>query len=156
MLKLHTPIDHFLTSVYHKPTFTSLYTNFNSFISLSYKKSLILSLWHCSFSLCSNYENFHKELDTFKKIFKPNGYYTHFLISVFAYFWIKFLFTSHCFTMFLKNGWYFCCPFTGTHSLQICTQILSLCHVWGSNDSPFTHTSLGPFWNFFFYWQKTS
>ena len=57
----------FSTSVYHKPTFTGLFTNFDSFIPLSYKRSLILFLLHRFFNLCSNHENFHKELDKFKK-----------------------------------------------------------------------------------------
>ena len=41
----------FSTSVYHKPTFTGLFTNFDSFIPLSYRRSLILSLLHRFFNL---------------------------------------------------------------------------------------------------------
>ena len=68
----------FSASVYHKPTFTGLFTNFDSFIPHSCKRSLILSLLHHFSKLCSNCKNFHKELNTFKKKFELNGYPTHF------------------------------------------------------------------------------
>ena len=93
----------FSTSVYHKPTFTGLFTNFDSFIPFSYKRSLILSLLHRFFNLCSNYENFHKELDTFKIIFKLNGYPTHFFDKCACLFLDEVLFQGHCLTMSHKS-----------------------------------------------------
>ena len=78
------------TSVYHKPSFTGLFTNFHSFIPFSFKKGLVLSLLDCFLNICSNYENFHKELETFKKIFRFNGYPTHFFDSCISVFQIKF------------------------------------------------------------------
>ena len=52
----------FTTSVYRKPTFTGLFTNFQSFIPLTYKRSLVSCLLHRIFNLCSSYENFHAHL----------------------------------------------------------------------------------------------
>ena len=37
----------FSTSVYRKPTFTGLFTNFHSFVPLAYKRSLVCCLLHC-------------------------------------------------------------------------------------------------------------
>ena len=42
----------FTTSVYRKPTFTGLFTNFHSFIPLNYKRSLVSCLLHRAFNLC--------------------------------------------------------------------------------------------------------
>ena len=65
---------HFSTSVFHKPTSTGLFTNFNSFIPMTYKKGLLLSLISRYFSICSSYQSFHCELQNLKQIFSRNGY----------------------------------------------------------------------------------
>ena len=39
-----------------------------------YKRGLIETLLHRSFRLCSNYENFHREIETLKSILKHNSY----------------------------------------------------------------------------------
>ena len=59
----------FSTSVYRKPTFTGLFTNFHSFIPLAYKRSLVSCLLHRIFNLCSTYENFHVQLEVVWKLF---------------------------------------------------------------------------------------
>ena len=56
---------HFETSVYRKPTFTGLFTNFHSFIPIQYKRSLVSSLVHRVFNLCSDYESFHGQLELY-------------------------------------------------------------------------------------------
>ena len=63
----------FSTSVFHKPNSTGLFTNFNSFIPMTYKKGLLLSLISRYFNICSSY---HGELQNFKQIFSLNGYPT--------------------------------------------------------------------------------
>ena len=67
----------FSTSVYRKPTFTGLFTNFHSFIPLAYKRSLVSCLLHRIFNLCSNYENFHAQLEVVRKLFNLNGFPSH-------------------------------------------------------------------------------
>ena len=63
-----------MTSIYRKPTFTGVFTNFESFIPDIYKRGLIETLLHRSFRLCSNYENFPREIETLKSILKRNSY----------------------------------------------------------------------------------
>ena len=68
--------DHkkFMTSVYRKPTFSGVFTNFGSSIPKSYKYNLLFTLLHRTFKLCSNFERFHQEIDKLKTIFENNGY----------------------------------------------------------------------------------
>ena len=67
----------FATSVYHKPTFTGLFTNFNSYNPLAYKQNLVSCLIHRVFNLCSSYENFHTQLEVVRKLFNSNGFPSH-------------------------------------------------------------------------------
>ena len=66
----------FSTSVYRKPTFTGLFTNFHSFITLTYKRCLVSCLVHRIFNLCSSYENFHTQLEVVN-LLKLNGFSSH-------------------------------------------------------------------------------
>ena len=64
----------FETSVYRKSTFSGVFTNFKSFIPMTYKIGLLeTTLFHC-FSICSSYEKFHEEIVKLKEIFKQNSY----------------------------------------------------------------------------------
>ena len=69
----------FLTSVYSKPTFSGIFTKFESFIPEMHKRVLIETLLHRSFRLCSSYKNFHREIETLKSIFKHNNYPQNFV-----------------------------------------------------------------------------
>ena len=62
-----------VTSVFHKATFSGVFTNFKSFIPVAYK------FVHCSFSICSSYEKFHEEIMLLKDIFKKNEYLQFFI-----------------------------------------------------------------------------
>ena len=63
-----------MSSVYRKPTFSGVFTNFGSFIPKSYKYNLLFTLLHKVFKLCSNFERFHQEIDKLKTKFENNGY----------------------------------------------------------------------------------
>ena len=67
----------FSISVYRKPTFTGLFTNFHSFVPLVYERSLVCCLLHRFFHLCSSYKNFHAQLDVDRKLFNLNAFPTH-------------------------------------------------------------------------------
>ena len=67
-------IDRFVTSVYRKPTFSGVYTNYDSYIPQVYKAGLLYTLIHRSFSICSSWESFHKEVDRIKLFMQKNGY----------------------------------------------------------------------------------
>ena len=55
-IKIVRENNKFTTSVYRKPTFSGVFTNFESFIPNSYKYALIFTLLHRAFKLCSNFE----------------------------------------------------------------------------------------------------
>ena len=119
-------IDGFSTSVYRKPTFTGLFTNFDSFIPLSFKRGLIYSLLNRYFRICSSYHIFHSEVLKLKEFFVNNGY----PVALF----------DRCLSIFLdkifsppinnitvpKRVVYFHLPFTSAHSLQIQTKLIKL------------------------------
>ena len=71
--------DRFSTSLYRKPTFSGLYTNFNSFISENYKKGLIYCLLFRLFTLTVDWKKFHEEVQFLREIFRRNQYPEHFI-----------------------------------------------------------------------------
>ena len=69
----------FVTSATPKPTFSSVFANFESFIPDMHKRGLIETLLRRILRLCSNYENFRREIKTLRSIFKHNNYPQHFV-----------------------------------------------------------------------------
>ena len=65
--------DGFQRSVYRKPTFTGLYTRWDSFAPTSQKINLIRSLAVRAFKICSP-STLDKELANLKDLFNKNGY----------------------------------------------------------------------------------
>ena len=104
-----------------------LFTNFHSLVPLAYKRSLVCCWLHRIFHPCSSYGNFHAQLEVIRKLFNLNSFPTqvfnqlvrHFLNNVFEP--IPPLFTVP------KKIVYFYLLFTGSHSLQIRTQITRPC-----------------------------
>ena len=66
--------DSFSSSLYRKPTFSGLYTNFFSFIPLEYKRGLLLTLLFRGFSMCTDWDKFHDELTFLKTIMGKNEF----------------------------------------------------------------------------------
>jgi len=73
-VKITRENNHFSTSVYRKPTFSGVYTNFNSFIPNEYKCGLINTLLFRGFNICSSYEKFHQEVVILKEFLKLNSF----------------------------------------------------------------------------------
>ena len=73
-IKVNRENNKFVTSVYRNHTFSGVFTNFERFLPDIYKRGLIEILLHRSFRLCSNYEKFHREIETVKLILKRNSY----------------------------------------------------------------------------------
>ena len=70
---MHKEDTGFMTSVYRKPTFTGLYTRFDSFSARKQKLSLIKCLIDRTYKISS--EKFlQSDLDKLKSIFLSNGY----------------------------------------------------------------------------------
>ena len=53
-IKISRVNNKFATSVYHKPTFSGVFTNFESFIADMHKRGLLEILLHRCFRLCSS------------------------------------------------------------------------------------------------------
>ena len=62
----------FKASVYHKPTFSGVYSNFNIFIYDQHKIGLIFTLLLRTFSIVSDFSRFHTEDSHLKDILRKN------------------------------------------------------------------------------------
>ena len=78
-VKITRENDKFTTTVYRKPTFSGVFTNFESFIPTYMKRGLIFSLLYRSFSICSDFQKFHLEIEKLKKTLQKNQYPLKFL-----------------------------------------------------------------------------
>ena len=67
----------FTTAVYHKPTFSGVYSNFNSFIADEYNHGLIFTLIFRIFSIVSDFSKFHEEVNYLKDMLKINSFPTN-------------------------------------------------------------------------------
>ena len=70
---------HFTTSIYRKPTFTTLSTNFFSAIPYNFKINSIKTLLHRAYHLCSNWSDFHSEIEYLANFFRLNSFPDHLL-----------------------------------------------------------------------------
>ena len=59
----------FTTSVYRKPTFSGVYTHFDSFLRSTYKFSTVYTLAYRCFRICSSCTKLHNELVCLKETF---------------------------------------------------------------------------------------
>ena len=62
------------TSVYHKPTYTGLLLNFDSFTPLLYKKGLVRTLVDRTYKITNTWEKFHLDIENLKHYFLKNSY----------------------------------------------------------------------------------
>ena len=113
----------FITSVYRKPTFSGVFTNFNSFVHFSYKRSLVQTLLHRCYSLCSNVELFHHEVSLLRNILKNNGYPKHFVEFCIKIFNDKINSTKSIVYTVPKKDILFVIPYLGKNSLQLRTRL---------------------------------
>ena len=112
-----------MTSVYHKPTFSGIFTNFESFIPDKYKLELIWFLLHRSFRLCSHYENFHQEIETLKSIWKHNSYPHNFVNHCIKKFLNKLFLQIDFIIMVPKKKLICILPYLGKTSLNLRTRL---------------------------------
>ena len=73
----------FVTSVYRKPTFSSVYTHFDSFLPEVYKVGMTYTLAYRCFKIYSDWVKFHEELNFSKQVFLKNGYPLSFIDKCF-------------------------------------------------------------------------
>ena len=73
--------ESFFTSVCRKPTFSGVFTNYESFIPTYQKRGLLHTSLHRSFSICCDFKTFHFEIDHLKTILIKNNYPLNFIDS---------------------------------------------------------------------------
>ena len=76
----------FTTTIYRKPTFSGVYSNFESFLPSVYKFGKVYTLVYRCFRICSNWTQFHTELIFLKGIFQKNCYPKNFIYKCFKKF----------------------------------------------------------------------
>ena len=116
----------FKTSVYRKPTFSGVFTNFTSFVHISYKHSLIQTLLHRCYALCSDIELFHHEVSLLKNIFKCNGYPKNFVDFCINKFYDKLNSDKTLIYTVPRKEVLFVIPYLGKISLQLRTRLEAL------------------------------
>ena len=72
-VKIEKSSNEFLTSVYREPTFTGLYTNWNSFEPTKRKPNRVGTLVHDALKICSK-SKLQEELNQIRSILQQNGY----------------------------------------------------------------------------------
>ena len=78
-VNVYRGIDTFTTTIHRKVTFSGVFTNFNAFLPIAYKKSLVSTLLHRAYMINSTFSSLHVEVENLKKILKHNGYPKNFL-----------------------------------------------------------------------------
>ena len=116
----------FKTSVYRKPTFSGLYSNFMSFMPILYKKGLIKTLFYRAFMLCCDWNRFHKEVSFLKDTFRKNKFPVSIFEMILGEFLNKvFIKKRDVFTV-PKKEIFMSLPFLGPDSFHIKKRILTL------------------------------
>ena len=79
----------FTTTIHQKPTFSGVYSNFESFLPSVYKFGMVFTLAYRCFCICSNWTQLHTELTFLKGLFPKNGYPENFIDKCFKKFLFK-------------------------------------------------------------------
>ena len=126
----------FKTSVYKKPTFSGVFTHYESYLDQSYKKSLIFTLLFRCYSICSDYSLFHLEIEKLREILRKNSYPSGIIEQSIKTFLNKLYVPKRVYITVPKKELFIILPFLGTMSsnikrkLQTCFQkSLPQCHI---------------------------
>ena len=76
----------FVTTVYRKPTFSGVYTHFESFLPTIYKFGMVYTIAYCCFKICSDWTKLHEELSFLKQGSLKNRYPLPFIDNCFKTF----------------------------------------------------------------------
>ena len=122
--------DYFVTSIYRVPSFSGVYTNFNSFTPMKYKHGLLFTLLHRAFTISSDYKTFHEEVCKLKNIWLKNAY-PLFLIDKCIYKFLDKLFNKNKVAASgepstSKQNILFSLPYLGKHSLLLRKKIINI------------------------------
>ena len=117
-------INSFSTNIYCKITFCGVFLNFESFIPVSCKSNLILTLLFRAFKLCSNFELFHQEILNLKDIFKANCYPCNFIDFCIKRFLSNIFIDKKVYALATKTELISVLPFIGKKSLQVRSKLV--------------------------------
>lgn len=116
------------STVYRKPTFTGVYTHFESLIHFSYKKGLILTLLHRIFHICSSHENMIAEVNKLKCILQKNGYPVSIIDRCIRKFFLKVYNVKEKIPTCNKKQLWLVLPYLGKQSLDLKHNLEKLFH----------------------------
>jgi len=111
--------DTFMTSLYRKPTFSGMYTNFKSHIAITYKYSLISSLLYRVFMICSDYKSIVAEIEKLKTIWLKNAFPMRVIDRMILRFFDKMHVPKKIFHTCAKKKLIFSIDYLGKSSLEI-------------------------------------
>ena len=120
-IKISRDNNKFMTSIYCKPTFSRVFTNFGSFILKSYKYNLLFTLLCRTFEFCSNFELFYLEINKLKTIFENNCYPKSFVDFCIKKYLDKVFIKKEVVLKVSKKELICILPFIGEKSLQLRT-----------------------------------
>ena len=113
----------FVTTVYREPTFSGVYTHFESFLPTVYKFGMVYTLVYRCFKICSDWTKFHEELSFLKQVFLKNGYPLSFIDNCFKTFVDKLFIKRPQLATVEKKTLFLSLPYLGEISLQTSTKI---------------------------------
>ena len=111
--------DIITSSVYRKPTFTGVYTNFESLMPLDYKKGLIMTLLFRVFNICSNFNLILEEISKLKIIMRKNGYPLRVIDKCINVFFLNYYTVNPTVDTVEKKRLWLTLPFLGKSSLNL-------------------------------------
>ena len=104
--------------MFKKPTFSGVFTNFDSFIPISYEHGLVNTLIFRCFKICSSYEKLHNEIVYLKEIFKRSKYPNGFVDLCIKKFFYKLYITKKIYQTVEKKQLLITLPFLGHLSFE--------------------------------------
>ena len=104
--------------MFRKPTFSGIFTNFDSFIPISFKHGLVNTLIFRCFKIYSSYGKLHNEIVCLKEIFKCNRYPNDFIDLCIKKFSNKLCITKKNYQTVEKKQLLIILPFLGYLSFQ--------------------------------------
>ena len=117
----------FITSIYHKSSYTGLLLNYLSFTPNLYKKSLVKTLIDRTYKICSNWKKFHVDVNKLKYILQRNAFPLKFIDRIIRNYVDKINIHSNSETNTEnKNTYYFKLPYIGDVSDKTSVKIKSL------------------------------
>ena len=113
----------FTTCVYRKPTFSGVYTHFDSFLPSTYKVGTVYTLVYRCFWICSSWSKLHNELFYLKETFLKNGCPEDFINKCFKKFMDNVHVVKETTLTVEKKRLVLVLPYLGSISLQTRTKL---------------------------------